>query len=360
LRPLPSEGSRLGGRSERPRNVEKLRAKRGCEAIIWMARKHDQPTLFELPRRVLEPADKLPEHQALADALSPHLRLGTMSWAFPGWRGLVYAADSEPKLLSEAGLTAYSQLPLLRTVEIDRSFYEPLPEAYFCDVAAQVPEAFRFVVKAHEECTLYRFPKHARYGKKQGELNPRFLSASYAEEAVVAACALGLRSKLGALLFQFPPQALGEPGAFADRLQAFLERLPRGVSYAVELRNTELFTPAYARALACSGAVHAHNVWGSMPSVLTQARLIPPVARKPLIVRWLMRPGDDYEGARSRFLPFTRLAEPDLASRDDIATLIGKALAHQVPAFVLINNKAEGSAPASVFELARAIAARSG
>ncbi|MET0795184.1 MAG: DUF72 domain-containing protein, partial [Polyangiaceae bacterium] len=156
----------------------------------------------------------------------------------------------------------------------------------------------------------------------------------------------------------FPPQDVGEPRAFADRLQAFLEQLPRGTPYAVELRNPELLTPDYARALASSGAVHAHNVWGAMPSVLAQARLIPPVARRPLIVRWLMRRGDDYEGARSRFLPFTRLAEPDLFSRNDIATLISKALAHQVPAFVLVNNKAEGCAPASVFELARAIAAR--
>ena len=274
-------------------------------------------------------------------------------------RAGAYAEGTEPKLLAEAGLTAYSQLPLLRSVEIDRSFYEPLPEPYFRDVAAQVPENFRFVVKAHEECTLARFPKHARYGKKQGQQNPRFLEATYAEQAVVAACAAGLGNKLGALLFQFPPQDIGEPRAFADRLQAFLERLPRAIPYAVELRNPELLTSDYARALASTGALHAHNVWGAMPSVLAQARLIPPVARAPLIVRWLMRRGDDYEGARSRFLPFDRLVEPDLPSRNDIATLVSKALAHHVPAFVLVNNKAEGCAPASVIELARAITARS-
>ena len=65
-----------------------------------------------------------------------------------------------------------------------------------------------------------------------------------------------------------------------------------------------------------------------------------------------MRRGDDYEGARSRFLPFTRLVEPDLPNRRDIATLIAKALAHEVPALVVVNNKAEGSAPASIVELA--------
>jgi hypothetical protein len=57
-------------------------------------------------------------------------------------------------------------------------------------------------------------------------------------------------------------------------------------------------------------------------------------------------------------LPFRSIAEPDLPNRDAIATLVAKALAHEVPALVLINNKAEGCAPESAFELGRAIAAR--
>ncbi|HYQ44653.1 MAG TPA: DUF72 domain-containing protein [Polyangiaceae bacterium] len=324
-----------------------------------MSASDTQPTLFELPPRTIEPAAIDPALRALSERLSPALRMGTMSWSFPGWRGTVYASDADPKLLSEAGLTAYSKHPHLRSVEVDRSFYDPLPEHYFRQLARQVPADFRFLVKAHEECTLARFPKHARYGKRQGEANPRFLDPAYATDAVAAQCVPGLGEKLGALLFQFPPQDVGHPAQFADRLQAFLERLPRGVPYVVELRNAELLTPAYARALAAGGAVHAHNAWGLMPSVLAQARQIPPHARKPLIVRWLMRRGDEYEAARSRFLPFDRLVEPDLSTRSDIATLVSKALAHDVPAFVLVNNKAEGSSPASIVELARAIEAAS-
>jgi len=314
-----------------------------------------QPSLFELPSRVIEAAEKNPEHQALAQQLSSALRLGTMSWSFAGWQGLVYGDKADPKLLAEAGLTAYCQHPLLRTVEIDRSYYDPLPPRYFEQVAAQVPEDFRFLVKAHEDCTLVRYPRHARYGKKQGELNPRYLDPDYAAQAVVAPSAQGLGAKLAAVLFQFAPQDAGDPRAFAEKLRTFLGALPGGVTYAVELRNAELLTPDYGQVLEDVGAVHAHNVWGNMPSVLLQARLIPPAARRPLIVRWLMRRGDDYEGARSRFLPFSRLAEPDFKNREDIAHLISKALAHEVPALVLVNNKAEGCAPASIAELARAI-----
>ncbi len=318
----------------------------------------EQQTLFELPPRSVAAAEASAEHQALATQLAAGLRMGTMSWSFAGWRGIVYGKEAEPKLLAEAGLTAYGKHPLLRAVEIDRSFYEPLPAKYFEQVRQQVPDDFRFLVKAHEDCSQPQFPRHARYGKKQGELNGRFLDPSYAVDAVVGPAVEGLGEKLGALLFQFPPQDARAPQAFAERLGAFLQKLPRGVPYAVELRNPELLTPAYGRALEHTGAVHAHNVWGSMPSVLAQARLIPPIARKPLIVRWLMRSGDDYEGARSRFLPFSKLAEPDLQNREDIATLIAKALAHGVPAFVLVNNKAEGCAPESIFELSRMLGRR--
>lgn len=311
-----------------------------------------QPSLFELPPRRVEAAPTDESQRALAEQLPLSLYLGTMSWSFPGWRGLVYGQSAEPKHLADAGLGAYSQHPLLGAVEIDRSFYEPLPPRYFESLRGQVPDAFRFLVKAHEECSLPRFPKHARYGKKQGDANSRFLDPAYATDAVVGPSA-ALGDKLGGILFQFPPQDASAPLEFAERLGAFLTALPAGLPYVVELRNPELLTPAYARSLEQSGALHAHNVWGNMPSVLQQARLLPPVARRPLFVRWLMRRGDDYEGARSRYAPFSKLAEPDLPNRRDIATLVAKALAHHVPAFVLVNNKAEGCAPESVAELAR-------
>ncbi len=316
----------------------------------------EQPSLFKLPPRFVEAAPERAEQRALREQLSACVRLGTMSWSFAGWRGSVYAPDAEPKLLADAGLVAYAKHPLLGAVEIDRTFYEPLSSRYFRALNEQVPSEFRFLVKAHEDCSLVRFPRHARYGKRQGELNPRFLDASYATDAVVAPSCEGHGAKLGAIVFQFPPQELGDAQAFAEALGDFLARLPRGVPYAVELRNPELFTPEYASALEGAGAVHAHNVWGNMPSVLAQARSLPPATRRPLIVRWLMRRGDDYEGARSRFLPFSRLVEPDLINRREIATLVAKAVAHEVPAFVLINNKAEGSAPASIVELAAQIA----
>ena len=294
-------------------------------------------------------------HQALAAALPAALRLGTMSWAFAGWAGLVYAAGAPEKHLAGHGLTAYTKHPLLRTVEIDRTYYEPIDAAAFRAYAVQTPDDFRFVVKAHEDCTTIQFPPHARYGKRRGESNPRFLDAAYATDAVVAPYIEGLGAKGAALVFQFPPQDVADAASFPERLFDFLRRLPRGPTYAVELRNADLMTPAYGAALADGGAVHCHNAWAAMPSVLDQARRVPPVARRPLLVRWLLRQGDVYGEARERYLPFDRLREPDVIVRDAVATLTAKALAHEVPVLITINNKAEGCAPESAFRLARAI-----
>ena len=75
--------------------------------------------------------------------------LGTSSWSFPGWSGLVYGrpAASESRLARD-GLAAYASHPLLTTVGIDRGFYAPLDAATFAGYAAQVPAGFRFLVKA--------------------------------------------------------------------------------------------------------------------------------------------------------------------------------------------------------------------
>jgi uncharacterized protein YecE (DUF72 family) len=314
-----------------------------------------QATLFELPRSAVKPAEQQPEHATLALQIPAGVRFGTMSWSYPGWRGVLYALDADPKRLAGDGLPAYAKHPLLKLVEIDRPYYEPLPAEEFQRFADQVPEEFRFIVKAHEDCVVRRFPTHARYGRKRGELNTHYLDAAHATDAVVGPAVAGLGHKLAAILFQFPPQDVGAPDAFAGDLGEFLARLPAGIPYCVELRNPELLTAAYAAALARTGALHCHNVWGGMPSVLNQARLIPPAARRPLVLRWLMRRGDNHESAGSRFAPFNRLLEEDTANRHAVATLVAKALQNDVATLVLVDNKAEGSAPESIVRLARAL-----
>lgn len=291
----------------------------------------------------------------MAARLPESVRLGTSSWSFPGWLGLVYGESASDAKLARDGLAAYAQHPLLRTVGIDRTYYAPLRAEVFAVYASQVPDDFRFLIKAHELCTLGRFPRHARYGVQRGEINRLCFDAGYATAEVVAPCVEGLGAKAGPLLFQFPPQdvaALGGPQRFAERLHAFLSALPRGPLYAVELRNPELLTPRYAEALADIGASHCFNAHPSMPSVDQQAALLGHVG-PALVVRWMLARHFAYEAAKAQYAPFNRIVDADPAARGQIAALCAQW--RSKPAFVVINNKAEGSAPLSVLGLASAI-----
>lgn len=87
--------------------------------------------------------------RALAARLNPRIRLGASTWSYPGWAGIVW--DEGPyaeAVLAKNGLAAYAQHPLLRCVGIARSFYRPLTEGQYARYAGQVPDDFRFVVKA--------------------------------------------------------------------------------------------------------------------------------------------------------------------------------------------------------------------
>jgi uncharacterized protein YecE (DUF72 family) len=298
-----------------------------------------------------------PEVTDLSGRLPVSIRMGTSSWSFPGWEGLVYAGRVGADRLSRDGLAAYARHPLLRAAGIDRTFYAPLDAAGFARHAAQVPADFRFLVKASQLCT---FPE-LRDGGARGPAaqNPRYLDAGFARDAVVAPAVEGLGSRLGVLLFQFPPLPGSEtrdPPRFAGRLAAFLAALPREVPCAVEIRNRELLHPAYAAALAGAGAAHGFTVHPSMPPLSAQAALLPVERQPALVVRWMLGHGRGYEEARALYAPFDRLAAPDPESRASIAELVARAIRAGKEGVVIVNNKAEGSSPLSVIELARAIA----
>jgi uncharacterized protein YecE (DUF72 family) len=292
---------------------------------------------------------------ALGEALPPGVLLGGSTWSFPGWAGLVYDRKHSESRLAHEGLAAYARHPLLRAVGIDRTHYTPVEARDLAVYAAEVPAGFRFLVKAHEACTIARYPDRPRYGAQRGLENPLFLDPVYAADKVVAPYAEGLGTKGGALLFQFAPQDLGGPERFAAALYAFLAALPRGPVYAVELRNRELVTADYADALAATGACHCHNVLPRMPDIRAQARLAGTENAPWTIIRWMLGPNMTYETAGRLYAPFNRLAAPDLAARRAVADLAREAVAAGRPFLCTINNNAEGSAPLSIVELARDI-----
>ncbi len=309
--------------------------------------------------KVVEPASVSNAELEYAAAIPEEIRLGTSSWAFPGWEGLVYKDRVSDQKLSREGLAAYASHPLFRTVGLDRTHYAPMTTEQFREHAVQVPMDFRFLVKAHEACTIHRWPTHPRYGQRKGELNDRFLDPTYAARHCVEPMIEGLGEKAGPLLFQIAPQSMKEIGGaagFIEKLHAFLSRLPKGPLYAVEVRNRELLTPEYDSALKDAGVLHCLNSLRRMPPLVEQWQRASAAKPKALLIRWMVHKSQDYESALDRYEPFNALVDEDPPTRDDIAKLAVEAALTKQQVYVIINNKAEGSAPLSIFKLAAEIA----
>ncbi len=309
-----------------------------------------QSELFR-DRPWVEPTPADPALVELGRGLSPLVRFGTSSWSFPGWTGLVWARDTPADILARHGLGAYAAHPLLRAVGVDRSYWGPVDTPALREWADAVPAGFTFLSKAHEDLVWARFPDHDRYGRRRGAANARFLDPSYAADE-------GLGPKAGPIVFQVPPQ--GRLPRFADDLHAFLDALPRGPLYAVEIRDRDLLDEAYGDALVATGAVHCLTVHPGLPDLRAQWRLGRVAQARALVVRWNLHHDLVYEEARDTWAPFDRLQRPDPAHREQLAKAVAWMVERERPAVVIANNKAEGSAPQTVRLLAARVVALTG
>jgi uncharacterized protein YecE (DUF72 family) len=306
-----------------------------------------QPELFVSgPAAPVDVAPDAARWNEVAGQLPPGVRLGTSSWSFPGWVGRVWDREATPKTLARHGLASYARHPLLGAVGVDRSYYETPPATVFVDYARQVPREFRFMVKAERSVVT---PE-----------GPHFLDPLYARNRILAPVCEGLGGKLEVLLLQFPPMdpaQVGGPRRFAEALYRFLRDVGDAAPLAVEIRTPELLTEDYRQALHHGGATHGYVVHSRMSPLPEQvAALSPEAAVGPLLIRWMLAPGAGYEAARDAWAPFAELARADPTNRGAIAGLARRASTLGRPVTIIVNNKAEGSAPASIEALARTLA----
>jgi uncharacterized protein YecE (DUF72 family) len=294
---------------------------------------------------------------ALAARLPRGLRFGTCSWSFAGWAGVVWRGRPSESTLARHGLGAYARFPLFGAAEIDRGFYRPLEEHDFARYAAQLPPRYPVASKLWSELTTHTFPNHPRLGDRAGARNPRFLDAALARE-VLAPYAAAFAEHTGPLMFQFPPVPGIEhrdPIAFARLIDRLLGAVPPG-PYAFELRNRELLTPRYLDALRAHGAAHVLNFWQSMPTVGAQLDAGAADTAPFVIARLVQPPGTSFEERRAACEPFDRIVDAQPAMRADVARVVRRAVESGRDVYVLVDNKAEGSAPRTIRALAEEIA----
>jgi uncharacterized protein YecE (DUF72 family) len=252
------------------------------------------------------------------------IRLGTSAFTAAGWEGSFYPGNLKPADY----LTYYSQH--FDTVEVDSTFYRSPAPAIVRGWYAKTPAGFLFAAKVPQAITHEKILLHCDAQLKD------FLSSMD-----------NLHEKLGPLLFQFPyfNKTVFKSGKeFLGRLKPFLNNLPRGYDFAVEIRNknwlsAELFDLLREHKVAFALIDQA---WMPRPSAIFHK--FDPITARFTYVRWL--------GDRKGIEEQTKIWDKAIVDRQvEIAEwvlILKLVVARGIKAFAYANNHYAGHAPATV------------
>jgi uncharacterized protein YecE (DUF72 family) len=199
------------------------------------------------------------------------LHVGTSGYSYKEWKGNFY-----PKDLAAGEMLGYYATKL-HAVEINNTFYR-LPRANVVESwSKQVPEDFRFAIKASRRITHIKRLKN---------------TMDETEYLIRTTSALG--DRLGVILFQLPPNLPKD----VARLRAFLDLLPLGTRAAFEFRHPSWFDEDVYECLRgedCAICI-ADTEENSDTEIIATAswgylRLRKPTYRKPELLKWLQAIG---------------------------------------------------------------------
>lgn len=288
----------------------------------------------------------------LPDRLAPLLRVGTCSWKYDTWKGLVY--ESGMKYHADDYLVDYGRY--FNTVEVDQWFWslyppEPvLPEArHTTTYAASVPPDFRFSVKAPNSITLthYYAKQPAQYRQWANVENEHFLSVDLLKRFLDTL--EPLHSRLGPVMFQFEylsRKKMPSLDAFLEKLDVFFDAAPAGFQYAVEPRNRDYLAPAYFDFLGERSIAHVFLDGYRMPPIGDVWREFEPRTAGVSILRLHGPDRAGIEEMTGKNWSRIVLPKPEgIAAAVEIAEANAR---HRVTTYVNVNNHYEGSAPLTI------------
>lgn len=140
--------------------------------------------------------------------------IGTSGWSYKHWVDTFYPKEIKAKDQFQYYRTYFD------TVEINNTFYRLPKKETFMNWEKEVPDDFRFVIKA------------SRYITHMKKLHdPEQSTLLFLEHAAL------LKKKLGAILFQLPPYMKAD----YLLLQNFLKQLPKDYRYVFEFRNVDWY-----------------------------------------------------------------------------------------------------------------------
>jgi uncharacterized protein YecE (DUF72 family) len=271
---------------------------------------------------------------------------GTSSWKYRGWEGMIYQGGyaSEAQFQRQS-LREYTAV--LPCVGVDFTYFA-WPEASMMSYLVEsTPENFRLLPKVTKRITMSSFPNLPAYGRWAGQKNPEYLDAGLFEEKFLAPLAT-LEGRVGLVQFEFSGPEEDE----LTRLREFFTKVPRGFAYSVEIRNPALVRPGFYALLRELGVSPAFSSWTRMPPIGEQRKAYLEAGGAedscPLLGLGIVRPGRSYEEAVQLFQPYREIRDIYPEGRSDLSELGLWAMKNRRKAYILINNRWEGSAPHSI------------
>lgn len=299
---------------------------------------------------LFEPSKIAPVLGKLADEHG--LYLGTSSWKFPGWCGVLYDEDDYlwGKHFSKARfnrncLKRYAEV--FRSVCVDASYYHLPRKGEFEKLVAEVPPGFRFSFKVPDQITIKNFPNVKTFGDRRGKQNEYFLDPRLFRMGFLRPLEK-IRDYVGMLVFEFShfhADDFAHGRDFVAALDKFFAELPDDWHYGVEVRNTNFLHAEYFDVLRRHGVAHIYNQWTLMPGVDEQIELHP-VSDNPFIAaRYLLTPHRSRDWAEREFAPYNQMKEIDPIARETLRRLLlAASTPGAAPAFIYIGNLLEGNA----------------
>ncbi len=269
------------------------------------------------------------------------VRFGTSSFSDPGWLGTFYPRGTRPGDYLRYYATQFD------CVEIDATYYAiPTPEMVD-GWSRKTPEGFVIAAK---------FPRtivHAGAATEPDARRVLLPDATYRDRDEFLDVMSRLGARQGPLLLQFPHftrEAFEAPAPFFDRLERFLEDLPRELSYAVEIRNRDWLDDAFMKLCRRHHAAWVLVDRSGIPHGQEVAARFDPVTSSFAYVRLL----GDRERIERITTQWNREVLDHGPSLERWAELLAWMDERQVPTWVFTNNHYAGHAPTTVRRLQRA------
>jgi len=281
------------------------------------------------------------------------IRLGTCSWKYDSWRGLIYSDQAKKNYLLE-----YSKK--YDTVEIDQWFWSlfaidkvtlPLPPVVK-EYTNSVPDHFKFTIKVPNSITLTHFYRKVK--AKPLEINPFFLSPDLFETFLFSL--KPMHSKIGLLIFQFEylnKQKMSSQSEFIQAFSEFIEKCNPDFTYGIEIRNPWYLNKEYFDFLNQYNIGHVFLSGYYMPDIVEVYQKYRSMISTVSAIRLHGPDRSDIEEKSEG--NWSKIYEPKDDELSRITKIIQEIHSRNLDVYVNVNNHYEGSAPLTIEKIRRVL-----